>query len=383
MRKWGCAVLAVVLAGCGQENAGGGGIEIPNGLGVTVTVSGAARKGVMVRALARESWTTRISSNRSVVVDSAYTDSLGHATLHCPSGEGCWIEALSGAMGARVEQDAGKGSVSLALASLSSLKGNLGNGPISGVEIHLGGSDRVVRTDAAGSFRFDSLPQSSSTWKWNLVARPKATGRLALLAAVARTSHSVSVQGLADDTESVLLEDFSSEDIGWNLQDLFGHCYWWISTNGADLDVFGVANPPSSAIRNDGTFHYISLPVNLSGVSNPWANTGLNLGSDTGFLPELSAFKDVRLKVRGTGTWTFHAVERVSSDSTRDWIADFSMDTSWTTVRIAATALSCGNLKWAASSRRVGEIVFQTNGNGKLEIAEVALEGASLSDWSK
>lgn len=382
MRKWGCAVLAVVLAGCGQENAGGGGIEIPNGLGVTVTASGAARKGVKVRALARESWTTRLSSNRSVVVDSAYTDSLGQATLHCPSGEGCWVEAHSGNLGARMEENAGGGSVSLDLASLSSLRGNLGSGPISGVEIHLAGSDRVVVTDAAGAFRFDALPQSSSTWKWNLIARPNKGGRLALLTTVALTQDSISVQGLSDDTESVLLGDFSSGNNDWNLQGLFGHCYWWISTNGADSSVFGLTSA-FNAIKNDGVIHYLSLPVNLSGVTTPWANTGLNLGSDTGLLPELSGFTDFRLKVRGTGTWTFHAVERVSSDSTRDWTASFSMDTSWTTVRIAATSLSSASLVWAASSRRVGEIVFQTNGNGKLEIAEVALKGASLSDWSK
>jgi hypothetical protein len=383
MRKWGCAVLAVVLAGCGQENAGGGGIEIPNGLGVTVTASGAARKGVKVRALARESWTTRLSSNRSVVVDSAYTDSLGQATLHCPSGEGCWVEALSGNQGARVEKNAGGGLVSLELASLSSLRGNLGSGPISNVEIHLGGSDRVVHTDASGSFHFDSLPQSAATWKWNLIARPNAGGRLALLAAVALTQDSLSVQGLADDTASVVLYDSSSHTTDWNLQGLFGHEYWWISTDGTASSVFGFTDA-QSVVQSDGLRHYISLPANLSGVSNPWANTGLNLGSDTGLLPELSALVNFRLLVRGSGTWVFHAVERASSDSTRDWTASLpSLDTSsWTTVRIAASSFSCGSLNWA-SSHRVSEVVFQTNGGGKLEIAEVALEGASLSDWTK
>ena len=168
MRRWACVALAGALAGCGQGNVGGGGIEIPNGLNVTVQASGGvALRGVKVRLLARDSWTTRTQAGLPVVLDSATTDADGNAKLRLPSTEGYWVEAIAGGLGQRVQVDT-PSQVSMTLAPLSSLNGNLGSGPISGVPIRLGGSDRSTRTDASGAFHFDSLPQGT----WNLVAQP-------------------------------------------------------------------------------------------------------------------------------------------------------------------------------------------------------------------
>lgn len=376
MRRWLCVALAGIVTGCGQSNEGGGGIEIPNGLTVTVQASGGvALCGVKVRLLARDSWTTRTQAGLAVALDSATTDSTGNVTFRLPSTEGYWVEAVSGGLGQRVQVDT-SGRVSMTLAPLSTLSGNLGSGPISGVAIRLGGSDRSTRTDASGAFRFDSLPQGT----WNIVAQPGWA--ITALRTVDLGLTPLSVQGLADDTTSVLLDDFSDGTDIWNLHGLFGSGYWWISSAGDPTQVFGVEGAWNS-VTGVSPNYWISFHPDLAGVSNPWANVGLDFGTATGVLPELSRLQAVRLSCRGTGTWTFALMEQVDAATTRSWVADFALDTTWTTVRIPATALTYSGLVWTAGPRRIRQMLFQTSGSGTLEIREVALEGASLSDWSK
>ena len=377
MRRWAWVALTGILVGCGQGNVGGGGIEIPNGLDVSVQASGGvALRGVKVRLLARESWTTRTQGGLSVALDSATTDSLGNAHFRRPSSEGFWVEAITGGIGQRLQVDT-PSQVSMTLAPLSTLSGNLGTGPISGVAIRLGGSDRSTRTDASGSFRFDSLPQGT----WNLVAQP---GRaMAALSTVELGLDPLSVQGLADDTTSVLLDDFRDGTDIWNLHGLFGGGYWWINSAGDPAQVFGVAGAWNS-VTSDSQYRWISFHPNLIGVPNPWANAGLDFGTAAGVLPELSRLQSVRLICRGKGTWIFSLVEQLSDGSTtRSWTADLPLDTTWTTVRVPAASLTNPGLTWSASARRVKQVVFQTTVSGTLEIREVALEGASLSDWSR
>src|ERR1035437_10030566 len=106
MRRWVCVALSGILSGCGQGNMGGGGIEIPNGLHVTVTsTGGTALRGVKVRLLARDSWTTRTLAGLPVVLDSATTDSSGNVNFRRPSADGFWVEAVSGGLGQRIQVD--------------------------------------------------------------------------------------------------------------------------------------------------------------------------------------------------------------------------------------------------------------------------------------
>lgn len=376
MRRWAWAALAGILSGCGQGNVGGGGIEIPNGLSVTVQASGGvALPGVKVRLLARDSWTARTLAGLSVVLDSAVTDAAGNATFRFPSSEGCWVEAVSGGLGRRIQVDT-PSAISLTLAPLSTLSGNLGSGPVSGVAIRLGGSDRSTRTDVSGAFRFDSLPQGT----WNLVAQP---GRaMAALRTVDLGSTPVSVQDLDDDTSIVVLDDFRDGTDIWNLHGLFGGGYWWISSSGDPTRVFGVDGAWNS-VTGDAQGHWISFHPDVTGVSNPWAGVGLDFGLATAMLPELSGMRAVRIACRGMGTWTFALMEQMDASTTRNWTADFALDTTWTTVRISAASLTNAGLVWSAGRRRVRQMMFQTNGSGKLEIREVALEGTSLTDWSE
>jgi hypothetical protein len=354
---------------------GGGGIEVPNGLSVAVTAStGEVLPGVKVRMLARDSWTTRVDSGLPVVLDSAWTDAQGKVEFRLPAGQGVWVEAISGGLGMRTQADS-TGPVSLAMAPLSKLSGNLGSGPISGVRVLLGGSDRTTVTDSSGAFHFDSLPQGT----WNMVAQPGKA--LAALKTVDLGLDPLSAQGLADDTTALLLDDFSNGTDIWNLQGLFGDGYWWIQSAGTSDQVFGVSGA-WQAVTGDGVIRWISCPVNLSGIANPWADAGLDLGSAHGVLPELSHLQSVRIRYRGNGTWTFTLVEQLP-DTTRPWTANLAMDTAWTTADIPVGSLSNPGQAWSSVPRHVRQMFFQTSSSGKLEIAQVYLVGASLSDWDR
>jgi hypothetical protein len=369
MRRAFAGILLLCLMGCGESNVGGGGIEIPNGLDVTVHSSGAAARGTKVRLLARESWSNRVDSGVSVVLDSATTDSVGHVFF--PFGhsqDGWWVEVVSGNQGARMDGD-GPSQVTLDLKPLSTLSGNLGGGPISGVPIHLAGSDRVAVTDAAGAFRFDSLPQGT----WNLVARPHKA--MAALRTVELALAPVSAQGLIVDTTSVLLDDFSDGSNTWNLHGLFGSGYWWVASADSVAKVFGTTST-QDLIATDGSAYWLSVPV--KNPTQQWAGVGIDMGPATGILPELSGFTGLRIRARGTGTWTL-SVEELSTGN--NWTADFTLDTVWTTVQIPASALTRSGDLWNAAPRHVRQLVFQTMGTGRLDLGGLWLDGASISDW--
>ncbi|HOX51183.1 MAG TPA: hypothetical protein PKY05_06835, partial [Fibrobacteria bacterium] len=81
-QRWaGVLGMAMGVAGCGQGEVGGGGIEIPNGVDLKVTVSSGEgtdpAQGMRVRLLARDSWAQRWSDGKPVVLDSALTDASG------------------------------------------------------------------------------------------------------------------------------------------------------------------------------------------------------------------------------------------------------------------------------------------------------------------
>jgi hypothetical protein len=376
MRKCVWVALAGILWGCGQGNLGGGGIEVPNGLsrdGDRLHGRGPPRRqgapsgqGIVDRTRRFRPCPWRLDS----ALDGRPREGGLPSSLRRRGLGGGDLRRFGHEIASR-QRPPGLPGTDAAVH----LEGNLGTGPISGVRIRLGGSDRTTVTDANGAFQFDSLPQGT----WNLVAQPGKA--LAALKTVDLGLDPLSAQGLADDTNSVLLDDFSDGTNVWNLQGLFGDGYWWIQAAAATEQVFGVSGA-WNAVTGDGTSHWISIPVNLAGVANPWADAGLDLGTANGVLPELSNLQSVRIKYRGNGTWTFAMVEQLS-DTTRAWTANLALDTAWTTVDIPAGSLSSPGQTWNSAPRHVRQMLFQTSSSGKLEIAQVSLEGASISNWSR
>lgn len=379
-----CLAFATVLVGCGESpQAGGGGIEIPNGLNLTVnSADNKPVKNVAVRLLARESWMRRTVDGSAVVLDSATTDSQGKVSFRLPTGEGYWVEASTGGMGLRLQGD-GPESRTAILASLSRISGFLGAGPIAGVRVRLAGTARTTLTDAQGRFEFDSIPQSG----YSVVGQNGASRKLTQLGGVDLGLDPAVAQGLNNDTSTVVLDDFADGDNIWLLHGLFGSGYWWLSANDPDLSkVFGVQGA-WDAVKTDGIRRWMAVSVDASAMTSPWASLGVDFGAQGGVLPELSNAQDLRLLVRGKGDWTVSlVVDEVGGESVHWTSSVIPIDSTWKTVRLNTAALLSdkGSSEiWNAKARKVRQFLLQTSGAGKIDLGEVAVEGATLGDWAK
>lgn len=383
MRRIALAAGLALLGGCGQDpQSGGGGIEIPNGLNLTVaSADDKPVSGVAVRLMARESWAQRTIEGGSVVLDSGTTDSAGRISFELPQGEGYWVEASAGGMGVRLQGDKPETKTAY-LAPLSRLDGYLGSGPIAGVKVHLAGSTRSAVTDANGRFHFDSLPQSG----YSMVARTGASRRLAQLGEVGIGLDPADAQGLANDTVSVLLDNFADGDNIWLLRGLFGSGYWWLAANNPDLKtVFGVGGAWES-VKTDGVDRWMQVVVDATAMPDqPWAALGLDMGKPDAVLPELSGATGFRFRSRGVGRWSIK-LEEVRGDSSITWASAFDVGSAWASVRVTSASLSPENgapEAWSSRTRKVRQIMFQTTESGALDLAELVVEGASLGDWTK
>jgi len=378
------AALAALLSGCGETpQTGGGGIEIPNGL--TLTVNSADNKpvkGVAVRLLARESWTRRTVDGSAVVLDTAITDSTGKVSFVLPAGEGYWVEASTGAMGLR-EQGDGPESKTVVLTSLSKISGYLGAGSISGVRVRLAGTDRATVTDAQGRFVFDSVPRSG----YSMVGQTGASRKLTQLGDVGVGIEPAVVQGLNNDTTAVVLDDFVDGDNIWRLHGVFGSGYWWFAANHPDPSkVFGVQGA-WQGVKSDGIRRWMAMSVDASTMASPWASLGVDFGAKAGVLPQLSGAQDFRLFVRGKGDWTLSLVVDEADGESVHWTSSvIAIDSAWKTIRVSPSALvsdrGAGEV-WSAKPRKVRQFMLQTATTGNVDLGEVAVEGASLGDWAK
>jgi hypothetical protein len=247
----------------------------------------------------------------------------------------------------------------------------------------LAGTSRTTLTDAQGRFLFDSIPQSG----YSMVGQTGSSRKLTQLGGVELGLNPAVVQGLNNDTAAVVLDDFADGDNIWLLHDLFGSGYWWIAADNPDLSkVFGIQGA-FQGVKTDGIRRWMAVNVDASSMSSPWAGLGVDFGAKGGVLPELSAAKDFRLFVRGKGAWTLAVVVDEANGEAVHWTSSvIALDTAWNTVRVGTAALVSdkgATEVWSAKPRKVRQFLLQTTGAGKLDLGEVAVEGASLGDWAK
>lgn len=376
--RWVGVLATFALGGCGQGEVGGGGIEIPNGLDLKVTVAGArSTSGIQVRLLARDSWAQRWTDGRPVVLDSAQTDAAGQVHFVVRADEGYWVEALDGNVGGRLNVDA-PGERSLLLSPLSSLEGTIDSGEHSGVAVRLWGSTRTARTDSAGRFWFDSLPQG----KWSLVGQAGGQRRIASLGRVDVGPSARLASGLELDTSSLLLDDFADSNSIWALDGQFGNGgYWWVSSEAPVKQVFGVDGAWQS-ITGTGSDRRISVRPDSALVAGSWANVGLNFGSNTSVLPDFSRARALRVRVRGSGVWSVRLAERQGAEIVF-WQRNLSTTADWTEVVLPIASFKGPEPSFAGKPRFIRELVFQIQREGALEISRLSVEGLALSDWGR
>lgn len=387
-RPWAlCALsLAIGLSGCGNDpQMGGGGIEIPNGLNLTVSAAdNQPAAGVAVRVMARESWLQRTLQGGSVVIDSGVTDTQGRIRLQVPSGEGYWVEAARDSQGLRLEGDSGTKDRNAVLANLSRLSGVVSDSPRAGIRVRLAGTSRTTLTDAQGRFEFEGLPQSA----YALLGQDDGKTAITRLGEARLGGQPIEVPVSRAESGALVLDDFADGDAVWALNGLFGTAYWWLAASGEAgvKGAFGV-DGFSNAMKSDGAGkHWVETVLDGTSLgNNPWAGVGLDMGPSRTWLPELSGATAIRFQARGRGTWNLNLIEKRGTTEVT-WLASVSLDTTWTEIRIPTEKLQSTagpSETWGNQKRLIRQILFQTSGSGQLDLGELAIESATLADWTR
>lgn len=377
-RLW-LGLLGLIVAGCSSpdRSTGGGGIEIPNGIEVAVRDSmGRPVVGARVLVLAGDAWVARLAAGLDPVLDSARSGSDGKVVIQRPA-EGVWVEVHGAAGSARLASRDGS-AVHAVLAEPVALSGQLPAGIAIPQRLRMAGTALSVPVDAQGRFQFPKTAQGA----YALVAESSA--RRSLVGDALLSPQGIERLHLVGDSSGIRLDDFLDGDVDWSLRGLFGSAYWWLNAD-VPLDslvrVFGVAKA-IEAIRGDSTGRWLGVAVSKARLSPAWSNFGLDLGLPTGRLPHLGGLTAVRFRVRGTGPWGLRlATDSAGRDQT--WKAPIVLDSVWTTVRIPVSDLrdEFAAPRTLGSAYRLRNLVFQTEGEGTLEIDDVVLEGVRLEDW--
>lgn len=377
-RRW-LGLLALVVAGCSapDRSTGGGGIEIPNGIEVAVRDSmGRPVVGARVLILAGDAWVSRLSAGLDPVLDSARSGSDGNVVLERPS-EAVWIEVHGVGGSARLASRDGS-PVHAVLAGQVALAGQFPVGVAHPERLRLAGTSLSAPVDDQGHFHFPKVSQGS----YALVAESSTKRSLAGDALL--SSQGIERLNLVQDSSGIVLDDFLDGDVDWSLRGLFGPAYWWLNAEvprDSLVRVFGISEA-IQAIRGDSTGRWLGVEVSKAALTPAWSNFGLDLGVLTGRLPHMGRLSAVRARVRGTGTWSLRlATDSAGRDQT--WKATLPLDSVWTTIRVPASDLrdEFDAPRALGASYRLRNLVFQTEGEGKLDVDDVVLEGVQLEDW--
>lgn len=377
-RLW-LGLLVLIAAGCSSpdRSTGGGGIEIPNGIEVVVRDSmGRPVAGARVLILAGDAWVARLAAGLDPVLDSARSGSDGKVVVQRPS-EAVWVEVHGAAGSARLASRDGT-PVHAVLAEPVALSGQLPAGIAIPQRLRLAGTALTATVDAQGRFAFPEAAQGS----YALVA--ESSSKRSLVGDAVLSPQGIERLRLAGDSSGILLDDFLDGDVGWALNGLFGPAYWWLNAEvpfDSLVRVFGVSRT-IEAIRTDATGTWLGVSVSKAALSPTWSNFGLDLGLLTGRLPHMGALAAVRFRVRGTGSWSL----RLATDSAgrvQTWKAPIVPDSIWSTVRIPVASLrdEFDAPRTIGTAYRLRNLVFQTEGEGTLEVDDVVLEGVHLEDW--
>ena len=377
----GCAA-ACLLVGCASQvddvaGNNGGGIEIPNGLTVTVKDSlGKPVAKARVRRLAASRWSELMQAGKSVLLETAVTNADGKASLAWEPETDAWIEVLDSA-GRGVRKGVNdSGTVALQVAALRQLSGTWPSNLPRPTRLQLAGTAHSCALNASGKFSFDSLPQGN----YGVVAEVDATLHPA-------GNAKIDTQGKAQlslnlDTGAMVLDDFEDGDNVWKLSGLFGPGYWWISSKDTVKKVFGIESTVQ-AIQSDSGRHYFGVVVSEADTS-AWSNFGISMGSGYVY-PNILNMRDLRVTVRGRGHWRAVVNVMNASGNSEMWQTSdtLSVDSTWKTLRLRPQDfyLVADPAKTWTGTKRLVTPILQIQGGGWMDLREIALEGVTLEDW--
>jgi len=369
MRILSLLALGSALSGCADRTAGGStGVETTNGLlAVAIHDSmGDPVSGALVR-LRPAAW----KPGTALPADSArlegWTDSLGVARFEA-LGSGLWRgEARKSGWSVQFLDTSlpADRARTLPLHRMGSLVGRCA--PRAFVVVT--GLDHSTWADANGDFRMDSLPAGLVDLR-----TPEDGARVYASVApggVRRTSPMA-----ADPAGGTLLDDFQDGDSRMRFGPATGGGWWYVAAGtGMAVSPAGSKDNPVLAVVTDSVTgaRWFGLEARRDTATWPWWETGLDFGAGA----DLSTATAFVFRMRSTASMNLRLRCR-QGDSLAGWETILPARTSWTEVRIPVSQFrSNGAPPTASALARTAALAFQTTIDGRLEVDDVRIEGAS------
>jgi hypothetical protein len=401
--------LALLLAGCGDDPvAGGGVVEIPNGIAARVVDStGTPVVGARVRLVWLAGWgEADTASYREVVSDSA-----GVVRAAWVGERRCRLEVLRDSVGVLTQDveyrwmDTSGGAVSelpdslvrpLVLRRMGALTGSVLAGTAVGTNppgvptrLRIYGSTLVATLDGNGRFAFPGLPAAelalveteSADWHSYGVARVAAGTALQL--------DSLQAQ------EGLLLDDFEGDGL-WPAANALGTGARWVAwndeANGGSATIYPAIGDPlqfAQAISDSAAWSGLSLTVSYDLTTSSWSYPYAALLAVFETPRDLGGLDSVSFMATGAGRVTM-ALVRPGFEPPDDAIeAEFVPDgTGWWRVvvrRADFAGYPTDAANWEAFTRGVTGLMFLfTDAAGNdLRLDDVVLHGVTPREWAQ
>lgn len=380
---WCGAMLCLVGCGSSDNEVAGSSMETENSIALSVQMPNgkpAARMNVVVRPEAFLAGAHNVDSSEFV---NAVTDEDGSLSVKT-MGIGRYIieardDSLKGFTKIEITKaDTGLIELPIKVKTPGTLKGQVlmpeGTGPVT---VSVRGMDYSVKTDSAGSFSFESLPEgefdvvafiyTDSTYKdengWE--SRVKDMKTIGIRSAEVTANKSVKVEVGEPETTYTMFENFEDGTVGW---------YAFASSD---------ATSKLDAVKDrDGTVAHL---VTMNDSAYNWALMGYAFEKETDFSDLDSLVFWARGNNRISVSFDVNVDSTSEYESGKSWV-HLDMSDEWTRYCITpddmldSTDTNGGNLGWNAVKSHVTNLSFFGGaGDGELWIDDIEIFGIKRS----
>ncbi|MDB5105930.1 MAG: hypothetical protein JWP91_3619 [Fibrobacteres bacterium] len=344
--------LAMGLASCARnDRIAGATSETTNGdLKAAVSLSdGTPAARVRVLLVDDEDWLGKLAEGKSVILDSAYTDSAGTMKIRVPLSHRCNLQIDGPAEGAFLRNvnalfdTAGLSPKrAVTLAAYGGISGRARSDIGSARELHLNGSAYTAPIRADSSYSFDRVPAGSfaivALINQGGILHPFLTQSIDVAAGVRVTGQDVGVPA-----DRILVDDFA---LGWKqtaLGRILGDGLWYTATDIGDAGNSSIkVDFITDSLSYDGSSVRAQYVLG-SRLRNPWAIMGFNIGTSLkGAVYDFSDLKAITFMAKGSGwvnvKFLSKAVSRDFADSVH-YYYPLHLPAEWTRITIPVDSL--------------------------------------------
>jgi len=388
-------LVSVLLTACGnlfgQEAKRGGGLEIPNGVASVVVVrltdsAGMALGKTHVQLVAGESWAKRIQAGRTVILDTATTDSQGLVRLDVTESR-VFLLAKYGSQGIHLalqpRDSTGHNRANPLPVPMRSLQ-HLALQALAHKDLAVFGTPWHFGATASGSaYHLDSVPQG----EYMPVGVDDAGLQMGqtLTTVLFDTTTDVSAM-VFSNPNNLMLTNFENRRLLsiWDPMHVGG--YWWVTARVNEIaswDHLGIKTLDNLLDSANGNV-FAGINVNFLDTGVTVANFGLDFSTQP-VNTNLSKATSVSFLARGTGTWVVYVqTQNPDGSNSLRWMYPLVLASQWTQYEIPLSKFICENdpsIAWNQSTRLGTNLFWQTRQNGNIQVDDIVLEGLRFEDW--